>query len=180
MSGPHDDDALGRVREIGAAMVDPWVVVGPDRTVRAFSPAYRALFDRARARKLLGSACCEHLSLGVCQGGHCLAKRCLAEGPQRYDEIDGQLADEAEPRTLIASAAPVQGEGEPLALLVLRDVSDAAQVQRKYRSMLDEAARERTRLEQTVARRTKELKYAHMALNRLQQELVRFRKGLFG
>ncbi len=175
------DDPLSRVREIGAAIVDPWVVVGADRTVRAFNPAYRALFDRARARKLLGSACCEHLTLGVCQGGsHCLARRCLTEGHQRYDEIDGQLADEPEARTLIASAAPVPGDDGPVALMVLRDVSDAADVQRKYRHMLDEAARERARLEQAIGRRTKELKDAHMALNRLQQELVRFRKGLFG
>jgi hypothetical protein len=175
-------DVLDRIKEMGHVFIDAWVAVGPDRTVLAFNRHYRALFSRAQARSLEGSQCCQHLGLAVCaNGGACLARQCLQAGPTRYDEIEAQVEGEDTPRKFIVSAAPIgDAEGGPVALLLMRDVSDQADVQRKYRTMLETETRARDRLEQELGRRTRELKEANMALNRLQQELVRFRKGLFG
>lgn len=172
--------ALDRIKAVGAVFVDPWVAVDQSGRVVAFNRHFRALFSRAQARQLEGSDCCALLGLEIGDGG-CLAQRCFSEGPIRYDEIQANLKGDDGPRKVIVSAAPIEEEGHaPVALLLLRDVSDQADVQRKYRTMLETETRARDRLEQELGRRTRELKEANMALNRLQQELVRFRKGLFG
>jgi hypothetical protein len=174
-------DVIDRIKDIGGVFIDPWVAIGPDRKIVAFNSHYRALFSRTEARQLTGSPCCKALGLGVCENGAaCLAQRVLADGPARFDEIDAQLTDEPTPRTAIVSAAPVEANGERVALLLIRDVSAQAGVQQKYRTMLETETRARDQLTQELGRRTRELKDANMALNRLQQELVRFRKGLFG
>lgn len=177
---------LERIEVIGAALLDPWLVVNADRQVVAFNRHFRALFDRAVARRLPGSQCCEHLALAPCghAGETCLALRALAEdSPLRLDEIEAALVAPGETRTLIVSANGLHdaetGEG-PYALLVLRDVSDLADVQRKYRSVVDTEAGARAALEQALMQRTLALKAAHQALNASQEELLRLRRGLLG
>ena len=65
-------------------------------------------------------------------------------------------------------------------LILLRDVSDQADVQRKYKDVLASEAREKDKLRTELLRKTKELMDANQALNRLQQELMAFKKGLLG
>lgn len=164
---------------LGAAVLDAYVVVDAERKVVAFNPHYRAMLTRSQARKLQGSPCCAHLKLGLCDEAEgCLAARCQQAGaPLRFDEIEASLTEgESSPRTVIASAAPVEGG----AVILLRDVSDAAGVQRKYKEMLDQEAREKARLREQIVRKTKELMDTHMALDRVQQELMNYKKGLFG
>ena len=170
---------LSQLKDLGAAFLDAWVLVDSERKVQDFNPHYRAFFPRHQARRLKGSTCCQFLELGVCgSGSACLAQRCLEErAPVRFDEIPATLDGDDRPRTVIASAAPVGTEG---ALILLRDVSDAADVQRKYKEMLDHETREKERLRDEIVRKTKELMDTNMELNRVQKELMRFKKGLFG
>lgn len=174
---------LERIEAIGAALLDPWLVVDGERRVLAFNRHFRALFDRATARRLPGSTCCAHLALAPCQGGgQCLALLALADDtPVRLDEIEAELVAEGERRTLIVSANglhdPETGEG-PYALLVLRDVSDLADMQRKYRELNEVRAAERAGLDQTLRAQTLALKAAHQALNARQEELNRLRRSL--
>ena len=171
---------MEQINQIGAALIDPWVVMGPDSEIIAYNRHYRALFSRAQARKLKGSHCCELLKLSVCTDEACLAQQVLASGPARYDEIAAQIEGEEAPRTVIVSAAPLEADGQRVALLLIRDVSDMVGVQHKYRTILETESRARDQLTSELSRRTRELKEANMALNRVQRELVRFRKGLFG
>ncbi len=165
------------IRDIGAAFLDAWVAVDAKRKIIDFNPHYRAIFTRAQARKLKGGTCCQFLALSACEGG-CLAQRCLSEGAAiRLDEIPAKLEGEDRDRQLIASAAPI---GDDAALIVLRDVSDAADVQRKYKEMLERETREKEGLREEIVRKTKELMDTNMELNRVQNELMRFKKGLFG
>ena len=169
------DVALEHIRGIGAAFLDGWVAVDAQRQVVDFNPAYRAMFSRAQARKLKGSNCCQFLRLSVCSDG-CLAARCLEEqAPLRLDEIPAEAEGDERPRRLIASAAPLS---DSAALIVLRDVSDAADVQRKYKEMLERETREKESLREEIVRKTKELMDTNMELNRVQDELMRFKKGL--
>lgn len=168
-------DLLGR---IGAGFLDPYVVVDGERRVVAFNRHYHALFPRAVARKLEGSTCCQFLALGVCENAaKCLAQRCRSEGaPLRFDEIDARVEGDEADRRLIVSAVPVDDH----ALIFLRDVSDAADVQRKYKNVQDQEAREKERLREEILRKTKELMDTNQELNRVQKELMGFKKGLFG
>ena len=59
-------------------------------------------------------------------------------------------------------------------------MSDLADVQRKYKQMHEREAREKTRLQGVIHSRTQELLEANRELNRIQKELVQYKKGLFG
>lgn len=171
---------LDLLQRIGGGLLDAYVVVDRDRRVVSFNRHYFALFPRAVARRLEGSRCCDHLKVGVCEGGaKCLARRCIDEGgPLRFDEIPAHLeGDEGDDRRFIVSAVPLDDEA---AVIFLRDVSDAADVQRKYKTVQDQEAREKERLREEIVRKTKELVDTNMELNRVQKELMSFKKGLFG
>lgn len=171
---------LELLSRVGAGLLDPYVVIDRDRKVVAFNRHYFSMFPRAQARKLEGSACCQFLALGVCEeGGKCLALRCHSEGALRLDEIDARLEDET--RRFIVSAVPLaEGDTPDAALICLRDVSDAADVQRKYKNVQDHEAREKERLREEIVRKTKELMDTNMELNRVQKELMGYKKGLIG
>jgi hypothetical protein len=175
---------LDLLARLGGGFLDAYVVVDADRRVIAFNRHYHGMFPRAVARRLEGSTCCQYLALGVCEGGgKCLARRCRDEGaPLRFDEIDAAIEGEDASRRLIVSALPLGEEGAPPegALIFLRDVSDAADVQRKYKNVQDHEAREKERLREEIVRKTKELMDANQELNRVQKELMGFKKGLFG
>ncbi|MCA9540376.1 MAG: PAS domain-containing protein [Myxococcales bacterium] len=172
---------LDQIRAIGAVSIDPWVVVDAEQRIVDFNPHYRAFFSRQQARKLRGSVCCQQMKLGVCDEG-CLARRCIEEeAPARFDEIPARVDGEENDRPVIVSVTPLRDEdGAAVALIMLRDVSDAASMQRKYKEMLDRETKEKERLRDEIGRKTKELMDTNMELNRIQKELMRFKKGLFG
>lgn len=172
------DELLARIRAVGAVFIDPWVAVDAEGIVVDFNPHYRALHNRQNARKLQGSPLTRYVELGVDAD---LVAQCLDEGkPVRYDEIPVTIAGEETARSFIVSAAPVDGPDGRLVLVLLRDVSDAAAVQRKYKTMLDRETKEKERLQDEIGRKTKELVDTNIELNRTQKELMRFKKGLFG
>ena len=183
MSDPDRLRTSAALEQIGPVIIDAYVVVDADRTVADFNRHYRAMFPRAQARRLKGSRCCEFLGLAVCGGGECLAEQCMTRDQAvRYDEITAQPRWEegGEERKFIVSGIRLGAEPPHAALLLLRDVSDAADVQRKYKAMLETEARERDRLREEIVRKTKELMDTNMELNRIQKELMSFKKGLFG
>lgn len=175
---------------IGPVFVDPWLVVDRSGQIVEMNRHFHALFPRSVARRLKGSQCCQHLKLGTCGTGTgddaCLARRCLrdaAQGAVRYDEIPATVEGEAEPRRFIVSAVPLAAaDGAPpeYTFILLRDVSDQADVQRKYKDVLASEARDKEKLRAELSRKTRELMDANLALNRLQQELMSFKKGLLG
>lgn len=169
------DEILDRIRAVGAVFIDPWVVVDATGQVVDFNPHFRALHNRQNARKLQGSPLIRyvHLDLDVDPVAQCIE----GDKPVRYDEIPVTIEGEETARPFIISAAPVGGG---LVLLLLRDVSDAAAVQRKYKTMLDRETKEKERLQDEIGRKTKELVDTNIELNRTQKELMRFKKGLFG
>jgi hypothetical protein len=178
---------LSLLERVGQVFVDPWLVVDKNGQVVEMNRHYHALFPRNVARKLRGSACCQHLKLGTCEQ-ECLARRCLrdqAHGAVRYDEIPARFENDGEQpaRRFIVSAVPLTAsdDAEPEGVLILlRDVSDQADVQRKYQDVLASEAREKEKLRAELSRKTKELMDANQSLNRMQQELMAFKKGLLG
>ncbi len=176
MTGPLD-----HIRALGPVFVDPWVAVDTGGRIVEYNPHFRALFSRQQARKLQGSPFDRYLTLDLGDGDGDLPTRCLdGDAPLRYDEIAVQIEGEEAPRPFIVSAAPVGDGDDRLALILLRDVGDAAAVQRKYKTMLDEETRQRERLRDEIGRKTKELMDTNIELNRTQKELMRFKKGLYG
>lgn len=173
---------LARIRALGAAFLDPWVVLDADDRVVEFDARYRALFPRHHARRLPGSTCCQFMRLGPCADGVHLAGRCLSVGPLRHDDLEATLEGEAGTLRLMLSAAPIgPDEGPPTGVLViLRDITEVSEIQRKYRELADREARSGESLRQELTRKTRELMDTNMELNRVQQDLMRFKKGLFG
>lgn len=173
-------DLLGR---LGAALLDAAITVDTGRQITGFNGHYRALLPRHQARKLHGSTCCQFIKLSVCspESGGCLAARCAAGGqPLRFDEISATLTEPGpnqEALTVIASAAPLERDE---VLVLLRDVSGAAGIQRKYKEMLEAADRAQEKLKAQLTRKTQALMDANTELNRVQQELMAHKKGLFG
>ncbi|MFN3202031.1 MAG: hypothetical protein ACE366_26735 [Bradymonadia bacterium] len=169
---------------LGAALLDAALVIDGEQKVVEFNGHYRALLPRHLARKLPGSQCCQLLRLSLCghDRGECLAQRCAREArPLRYDEINAQVDPDGDGHgdtlTVIASAAPLE---DGRTMLMLRDVSDTAAMQRKYKEMLDAADRAQEKLQASLNRKTQELMDANTELNRVQQELMHHKKGLFG
>ena len=165
------ESLLAQIRAIGAVAVDPWVVVDADANLIENNAHFRALFSRQRARNLQGSPCCDLLKLSVCDGDQCLAKQCLAEGqPVRYDEIPATFEGETELRQVIVSATPLRADdGTAVCMMLIRDVSDAATVQRKYKSMLAQETKEKERLREEIRRKTKELMDTNVTLTWLHK-----------
>lgn len=174
------DTLRDRIRAFGAVFVDPWVAVDGDGAIIDFNPHFRGLFSRGVARKLQGGSFSTFVGLDIDDGGDVVA-RCLTDGrPARYDEVPVTLGEATEPRSFIVSTAPVEEGDTRIALVLLRDVSDAAAVQRKYKAMLERETKEKEHLQEEIARKTKELVDTNIELNRIQKELMRFKKGLFG
>jgi transcriptional regulator of aromatic amino acid metabolism len=175
---------LAQLERLGDALPDPWLVVDPQGRVIESNRAFHALFPRSVARLLRESVCCEHLKLSVCDVDRCLARQCRTEArPIRLDEIEAHVQGDDTPRRFIVSAVPLteQAGAPPVAvLIVLRDVSDLAGVQRKYQEMLADAATERDRLKADLQRVTRELVDTSRTLDETRAALGALKRGLVG
>ncbi|MGK0362192.1 MAG: hypothetical protein ACI9U2_004512 [Bradymonadia bacterium] len=165
-------------RKLGDAFLDPWVVFDANDTVIAFDARFRRLFARHQARRLEGSQCCAFLTFDVCGDGTHLSSRCRAEGRTlRFEEIEAHLDGEDTARRFTLAATPL---GDGAALVAVRDVTDVATMQQKYRALSAQKAQSSESIQIDLTRKTKELLDTQMQLNRVQHELVQFKKGLFG
>ncbi len=175
------DKELESVRQVGQAIVDPYIAVTPELGIVDFNGAFHALFPRPVARRLKKMRCCDALGLDICKD-RCIALEAIRRGQNvRYDEIVGTIRATGEEVRLIGSATPLLDEqGRPVgALVIYRNVTDEAKVQAKYKSMLEEAGRERQALMDDLAQRTRDLLGANERLTRLEEALATFRKGLW-
>jgi|JI10StandDraft_1071094.scaffolds.fasta_scaffold24827_5 hypothetical protein len=167
---------LDALRALGPAFLDPWVLLDAEDRVVEFDARYRALFPRHHARRLPGSVCCQFMRLSTCTDGVHLAHRCLSGGPLRFDDLEATVEGEAGTLRLMLGAAPF-GAG---VLVFVRDITEVSEIQRKYRELADRDARGGEAIRQELTRKTRELMDTNMELNRVQQDLMRFKKGLFG
>lgn len=176
MTDGSREAAIEKIRAVAAAIVDPWFVVDEADKVIAYNDAFYGVFPPPVARKLSTKTCREVAEIPACATDTCLRRACVAEGAMRLDEVEVKIAGAA--RQMILSAAPVSlGDGVQGALIVLRDVSDEARVQREYQRLREQVTRLERELEERVAARTRDLLAANAELNRLERELARLRRG---
>ena len=166
-------------KQVAPALVDSYFVVDRERKIVDFNRAFYAMLPRQMARGLKGKKYFEVIDLNVDQ---CIAEQAWSENRGvRLDEIGGTIIGDAEAQQMrfIVSAVPVTGDaGHVGALIILRNVTDEAEVQVKYQEMLETEAQERQRLATQIRARTKELLETNHLLLKTQKELLSYKKGL--
>lgn len=168
------------LKHASGALLDAYVVVDAERRITEFNRLFFALFPRSVARALKRHTLDDVLTLQLEGNSIDLLTRCLNDKASlRYDEVTGIIKD-GETLSLIVSAAPISDEADNLvgAFLCLRNVTDEAQVQSKYKTMLEQEARERQLLEQRVQDAEAQLVTIKDQLNSVEDELRDHKKGL--
>jgi PAS domain-containing protein len=174
---------IAQFKATADAIIDSWFICDTERNIVEYNRAFFALFPRPEARQLKVKKCHEVMRLTICQNA-CIAQQCWREARHvRLDEIDGKPIGQPEENSMrryVLSSIPILDENNnPVgALEIQRDVTDEAQVQDKYRKMLDNEARERERLAQQIRSRTRELLDTNRLLLKVQKELVSHKKGM--
>lgn len=174
---------LQQFKATSDSLIDSWFVIDAERNIVDYNRAFFAMFPRHEARTLKTRKCFEVMNLAICQSS-CIAQQCWREKRHvRLDEIDGKPVgqpEEASARRYVLSAIPILADDgtQVGALEIQRDVTDEAQVQDKYRKMLDNEARERERLAGQIRARTKELLDTNQLLLKVQRELISYKKGI--
>lgn len=180
MPVPEQSTFVAKLKALSGALLDAYVVVDPTQQILDFNRVFYSLFPRSVARKLKAERLDSVLKLELAGEPLDLVSKCLeTSSTLRYDEIRGHITD-SEPISLIAAASPLLAEGDVVegAFLCLRNVTDEAQVQSKYRTMLDHEARQRELLEQRIRDTEAELVTIKDELNRVEEALRNYEKGL--
>lgn len=173
---------LDSVKQLSGALMDAYAIVDADANIVDFNRAFYSLFPRSIARQLKKRRFDEVLALELAGKPLDLAQECMGrEMSLRYDEVVGRIDDaETTPLDLIVSAVPLVSPTQELngAFISLRNVTDEAQVQLKYKTMLEEEAREREALQRRIKDVDAELVEVKDLLARTEEELLVFKKGL--
>jgi PAS domain-containing protein len=181
MSSAPPAAILEYVQALWGAVLDAYVVVDLEARVVAFNRLFFSLFPRSIGRRLKGQAFDALLRLEIQDQELCIAAEVLSKhAVLRYDEVQAYITDGPN-LPLIVSASPllVPDHDEVLgAVIVLRDMSDLAQVQSKYQRMLSAEAKERQQLEYTIQEQGQRILELCDELNRQQSELLALRKRL--
>ena len=174
-------DILGQIGAVEEVIIDPFFVVDAERQIVHFNRAFYSMLPRAVARGLKGKGIDDVLTLDLAGDESCIVRRSWqAKKHLRLDEIAGKIQKTDKALTFIVSALPFFDDSDTAptgAVVVLRNVTDEAQVQVKYQDMLDNAKREREQLEQVIRSRTKDLLEASQQLLAAQRELLAFKRG---
>jgi len=168
------------IQNVQGAFLDAYVIVDTEGRVLAFNRPFYALFPRRIARNLTAEPLARHLVLELpgTEGRFDPVAECIERsGPVRFDEVEGSI-EGGRALQLIVAASPLGADPIAGVMVVLRDVTDEAQVQVKYKQMLQEEADAKAQLEDVLRSRTQELLQATDKLNVIQAELTQFRKGL--
>ena len=176
---------LDAVREIAGAFIDAYAVVDRDQQVIAFNRQFFAFFPKSLARRLEGQSF--DALIGLELGGDALSvtSEALRRGTTvRYDEVLGYVTDGPN-LSLIVSATPLKGEPDATGvapiwgvLVLLRDVTDEAEIQTKYKRMLGAEAQESQRKDERLHEQGRQLLAFGEDLNALRAELSSYRKRL--
>ncbi|OIP30780.1 MAG: hypothetical protein AUK47_24080 [Deltaproteobacteria bacterium CG2_30_63_29] len=168
------------IAAISRTFLDAAVLVDENRRVLHFNHQFFALFPKSLARRLEGQLIDDLLCLELGGDGFDPISEALVSGsPRRYDEAKGLFTD-GPTLSLIVSATPLLNDSKPWACLVLlRDVTDLADVQSKYRQLQAVEAQARARLESKILEQGKLIVERGEELRRMQEELTAYRKKLF-
>ena len=167
------------IEMIADAIIDPFFAVDSERRVVEFNRAFYSMLPRAVARGLKGKTASDVITFALDDGKNCIVTRCWEAGHHiRLDAIAGKIDRAERELTFILSAKPfLDPQGAPLgALVILRNVTDEAQVQSKYQEMLDAGKREREQLMHSLRERTLRLLETGDKLVTTQRELLAFRR----
>jgi hypothetical protein len=173
------ESVLDTVAQLSNAILDAYVVVGLDQTIIDFNPVFYSLFPRNVARQLKKKTFREVVELELHGEPLDLAAQCMQkEKPLRFDEIVGRIQG-GDSLNLIASCAPLINKRTLVGTAIcLRDVTDEAQVQVKYKSLLDDEVREREVLKKRIEHAERELIDVKDLLSGVENELREYKKGL--
>ena len=178
--GAPEQQFTDALKQFSGAILDAYVVIDSSQRIVDFNGLFFGLFPRSVARGLRQSLLAEVLTLELEGNPIDLAEKCLnASSTVRYDEVVGRIKD-AEPVSLIVAATPLVDQMQEVigAVMGLRNVTDEAQVQLKYKTMLEHEAREREILQQRIHDAEAELVTVKDQLNGVEVELRNFKKGL--
>lgn len=168
------------LKRVAPALIDSYFIVDNERKIVDFNRAFYAMFPRQVARGLKNKVYSGVIDLSIAS---CIVEQCWAENRHvRLDEISGTIIGDLEPQQMkfILSAVPISDDSQQQAgaLVILRNVTDEAEVQVKYQEMLETEAQERERLATQIRTRTKELLATNHLLLNTQKELLSYKKGL--
>lgn len=177
------NDQVRMIRELQGGILDAYAVLSPSGQIVAFNRAFFALFPRRVARHLDGEALSSAITFILSEEPLDPVQACIEQRRAvRYDEV-GACTTAGERFNMIVAASPLS-DGQRTSpsfigvLLVLRNVTDEAQVQSKYKQMLRDEAKQRAELEALLIKKTRELLEANDALNDSERTLMAFKKGL--
>jgi PAS domain-containing protein len=171
---------LDSLKQITPAVLDAYVLVDGEQRIVDFNRVFYSLFPRNVARQLKRLKLGEVITLRRGDQPIDLCAECMQkQAPLRYDEITGNVQD-GDNIDLIAACVPVVSPTQLVegAFVCLRNVTDEAQVQQKYKTMLEEEARARELLQQRIVDTEAELVTIKDTLNGVEKELLDFKKGL--
>ncbi|MBL4637388.1 MAG: PAS domain-containing protein [Kofleriaceae bacterium] len=171
---------IADLKQVAPALIDSYFIVDAERKIIEFNRAFYAMFPRQVARGLKNKVYSGVIELNI---GTCIVEQRWTENRHvRLDEISGTIIGDAEAQQMkfILSALPITDGAQQHvgALVILRNVTDEAEVQVKYQEMLETEAQERERLATQIRTRTKELLETNHLLLRTQKELLSYKKGL--
>ena len=178
--GAPEQQFIDSLKQFSGAILDAYVVLDSSQRIVDFNGLFRGLFPRSVARGLKETHLSEVLTLELEGTPIDVAQKCTNESTTlRYDEVVGRIKD-ADPVSLIVAAVPLVDRMQEVigAVMGLRNVTDEAQVQLKYRTMLEHEAREREILQQRIQDAEIELVTVKDQLNGIEAELRNYKKGL--
>jgi PAS domain-containing protein len=171
---------LEEFKKISGVFIDAYFIVDNELNIIDFNPPFYALFPKSIARQLKKKKYIEVIHLNVGENKDIIDECIQRKQAVRYDEIIGMIPEHREMR-LIASAIPfskTDGGDVESVLILLRDVTDEAMMQNKYKQMLEVEAAEKAKLELSIQEKLRQILNTNEDLNRVQKELSEYKKGL--
>ena len=160
-------------------IIDAYLIVDREHQIIDFNPLFYQMLPKSLARGLKRKKYTEVMQLEVEDGVDLVASALSAARTLRFDEVTCVIEDRK--LVVIVSAMPfmIANDEQPDgALILIRDVTDEATVQVKYKQMLEIEEHEKSKLQYKITEKSTELLNANEKLNELQLELMDYKKGL--
>jgi PAS domain-containing protein len=176
---PLDPVTLSLLEIVANALPDGAILVNREQRIVQHNRVFAGWYPKPVARKLGGMTCKDALCLSICEQQGCIAQQCMELGRVRYDEVDARLAGTDEARKVIVSAGGIPDARGHIdhTLMIIRDVTDEANVQGKYQQMLETTARERAATQALLRERTARLIEVAQALADLRELAVELQRS---
>lgn len=171
--------ALDEFKKYSGVIIDAYLVVDREQQIIDFNPLFYQMLPKALARGLKRKTFGEVVTLELEHGVDLVGQALSSARTLRFDEVRCVIGERE--LVVIVSAVPfyLSGGDQPdSALILIRDVTDEATVQVKYKQMLEIEENEKAKLQYKITEKSTELLSANEKLNELQLELMEYRKGL--